>query len=347
MNKIVVGISGGIDSAVTAAIFREQGYDVLGLHLIVNKDQEDVSHYLDQISSTLGINIKSIDVQKSFNEKIIRYFRNEHLNGHSPSPCAICNPEFKWKHLNEYAEMMGATKIASGHYITKMRKGSKWFLKKGKDENKDQSYFLWGLSQEILHKLTTPLGKINKSKTRELAEKYSLNFLKKKKESTGLCFAGGMDYPGLIKKYIPEVNEIHHGQIIDAEGNIIGTHKGYIYYTIGQKRDLDLPDNKGYCVIRIDAKNNRLVAGKPEDLWKKSFEIHSYNFVDEQLAFNSRELTVKVRGFGWNPDGYCRLTILDHQTLRVHLDNPAWAPAPGQPAVFYLENLLVGGGIIL
>lgn len=347
MKKIVVGISGGIDSAVTAAIFKEQGYEVLGVHLLVNPGLEYIRQYLDQISSTLGVSITCLDVQKSFKEKIISYFRSEHLNGKSPSPCAICNPEFKWKQLDEFAQRNNINEIGTGHYIKKVKENGKWWLKTGLDKNKDQSYFLWGLPQHIIKKLTTPLGEINKSDTRELAKKYNLNFLVKKKESTGLCFADNMTYPQLIKKYIPEADEIPQGQITDLSGSEIGTHKGYIYYTIGQKRDLNIPNNDGYCVIDIDAENNNIIVGKPEDLWKRKFKIQDCNFVDETLALKSKELRVKVRGFGWNPEGYGHLTKIDKQTCQVNLDNPAWAPAPGQPAVFYLKNLLIGGGIII
>lgn len=347
MNKVVVGISGGIDSAVTAAIYKQKGYEVLGLHLQVTPREVNPEGLLEKISYKLRIPITTLDVSAEFNATIIGYFRQEHLNGNSPSLCAVCNPEFKWKYLNNFAEQHNARRIASGHYIQKELFNGRWYIKKGIDPNKDQSYFLWGLSQDIIEKFDTPLGEINKDETRLLAAELDLDFLTKKKESSGLCFAGGLSYPELINKYIPEAKHITEGNITTPDGHIIGKHKGFIYYTIGQKRDLQLFDkNRKLCVTGIDAKNNVLIAGEPEDLWQNEFNIKDYVFVDIDYALHCNKLEVKVRGFGWNPDGYGKLLVNQNGTITVKLDNPAWALAPGQPAVFYHKNLLLGGGIV-
>lgn len=347
--KIVVGISGGIDSAVTAAIFKKQGFEVLGLHLKINPEEEKTqSATIAKISNQLDIPISTMDVSDEFNENIIEYFKSEHLAGNSPSPCAICNPTFKWKYLNDFSEKMGAKLIASGHYIQKTKISNKWYLEKGFDSQKDQSYFLWGLSQNILSKLTTPLGNQEKSDTRKLAEEFNLNFLIKQKESSGLCFAGTLSYPELITKHIPESKNIPGGDIVDSKGNKIGTHKGFIYYTIGQKRDLKLSKDKGnLCVIKIDAEKNILVAGDSRELWQNTFKIRDFQFIDFEQALSCKELEVKVRGFGWNPEGFGKITVLKNNLLNIELEKPAWAPAPGQPAVFYHKNLLLGGGIIV
>jgi tRNA-uridine 2-sulfurtransferase len=347
MKKIVVGISGGIDSAVTAAIFKKKGFEVLGLHLIIDRKQNNQSEILTKISNTLCIPITTLDVSTEFNKIVIAYFRDEHLKGNSPSPCAYCNPTFKWKFLNDYAKKHNAKHIASGHYIQKTKYRDKWYLKKGIDSQKDQSYFLWGLSQEIIGKIETPLGEIEKSDTKRLAKEFELEFLIKKKESAGLCFAGNLSYPELIAKHIPEAKDIKPGDIIDRTGKKIGSHKGYIYYTIGQKRDLNLPPDKNkFCVTGINAKSNILIAGEPTEIWHKTFKIKDFHFIDFNQALSTKELEVNVRGFGWNPNGFGRLSISDQNTLSVELDEPAWAPAPGQPAVFYYKDLLLGGGII-
>lgn len=346
MKKILVGISGGIDSAVTAALFKEEGYEVIGVHLKLDSEQKDETEILSKIAHQLSIECHVLDVKDDFKDKVIGYFRIEHLSGNSPSPCAMCNPDFKWKHLIDFAEKHNIEHIASGHYIQKIYKDGKWWLKKGLDPKKDQSYFLWGLEQHALAKISTPLGEKTKEQTKNLAGKYELDFLQQKKESTGLCFSGGLSYPELIKKHIPETEQISTGDILNSSGEIIGKHKGFIYYTIGQKRDLDLYSPDGLCVTGIDAKKNILIAGKPTDLWKTNFSINNYRFVDLQAALECDKLEVKVRGFGWNPDGYGKIELVDKNSIEVQLESPAWAPAPGQPAVFYHNDILLGGGFI-
>ncbi len=346
VKKVVVGISGGIDSAVTAALLKKEGYDVIGLHLKLSEEQEDVSSVLSEISRRLDIEIVFREVAEEFDKEVISYFKKEHLAGNSPSPCAICNPTFKWKQLETFANHQKADYIGTGHYIRKTFEKNRWWLVKGTDPGKDQSYFLWGLKQDTLKRIITPLGGQHKDKTRLLSKEYSLEFLEKKKESAGLCFAGDLSYPELIRKHIPEAQEIPEGDILDSSGKKIGKHKGYIFYTIGQKRDLYINGTKGLCVVKINADTNTLVVGEPNELWKKTFMIRDYYFVDTDFAFNCRKLEVKVRGFGWNPEGYGHLEKMERSKARVLLDNPAWAPAPGQPAVFYFDNLLIGGGII-
>lgn len=343
---MVAGISGGIDSAVTACLLKEIGCDITGIHIQIDKINKDTTAKLQRIEDLTGINISIVDASERFQKTVINYFRDELLAGRSPSPCAFCNPSFKWKILQEKMFENHADGIASGHYIQKVQNNGKWYLKKGIDEKKDQSYFLWGLDQDIIKKLITPLGIREKKQTRYLAKHFGLDFLIDTNESTGLCFSNGLGYQDLIDKYIPEAKEIGSGPIKDNTGKTIGSHKGYIYYTIGQKKELNLNQKDNLCVTEIITPENTLIVSNPEALWKKSFTIEQTHFIDWEHISQSNKLQVKVRGFGWNPEGYAQIIPLPNNQYRIDLENPAWAPALGQPAVFYSNNLLVGGGII-
>ncbi len=346
MKKVVAGISGGIDSAVTASLLKEEGYDVSGIHILVGDLDNAIAERLQKIEQHLNIPIQIIDACGRFQNSVINYFRREHLAGRSPSPCAICNPTFKWEILKENMLKTGADRIASGHYIQKEQIDGHWYLKKGEDQKKDQSYFLWGLDQEIIGKLIAPLGNNEKQTTRKLAKQHGLEFLLDTKESTGLCFSQGLAYKELIGKHIPEAKNIGQGPVKDDSGKIIGSHKGYIYYTIGQKKGLNLNTKGNFCVTGIFAKENTLVVSTPENLWKRSFEFDHHMFVNTKKILNNKKLQVKIRGFGWNPEGYAQIFQQSNDTYKVELENPAWAPAPGQPAVFYDNELLLGGGLI-
>ena len=346
--KIIVGISGGIDSAYTALMLKEQGFEVIGVHLKLTDHSALKESYISKIQSALQIPIGVLDGKNAFKQIVIETFRNDHLAGRTPSPCITCNPELKWKLLNEFAVTNNADLIATGHYIQKVREKSIWYLKKGSDPLKDQSYFLWAIPQEIIRKMHTPLGEYSKQKIKKSVANGSLEFLLNQKESTGLCFAEGLSYPDLIQKYIPEVRNISEGEIMDRDNNVVGRHKGYIYYTIGQKRGLEFYDNvkSPLPVIKIDPANYRLFVGKDEELWIKTFVISNYKFMDKERVERSSQIEVKVRGIGRNPKGYGKVDRIDEHLAKITLEYPAWAMAPGQPVVFYENDLLLGGGLM-
>jgi tRNA-uridine 2-sulfurtransferase len=345
MDRVIVGISGGIDSAVTAYILNRQGFEVSGVYLNINEPSADIPEAIKMISDQLQIPIAIRDVSERFKNTVIAYFTKELIRGRTPSPCAICNPEFKWKILEEESYTTKATYLATGHYIQKVFEDGYWYLKKGIDPLKDQSYYLWGLTQNIISKMINPLGEMTKPETRKLANEIGLGFLNNKKESTGLCFAQGLEYTSLIKKLVPEIESIQPGDIMDSSGKILGKHRGYIYYTIGQKRDLNIQGNKNYCVTDIDASKNIVYAGFASDLWKTEFSVSHYSFADGKIP--EGEVDVIIRGIGLNPEGPCRIVSKENNILQILLEKPAWAPAPGQPAVFYRNGLLLGGGFII
>jgi tRNA-uridine 2-sulfurtransferase len=345
-SKVIVGISGGIDSAVTAAKLKAEGFDVIGIHLAISFVNSQLKQKLNSISEIVGIPIEIVEVTDRFKTSVIDYFRSELLAGRSPSPCAYCNPTFKWKILLEMADAYNATSVASGHYVNKINQNGQWYIQQGFDAGKDQSYYMWNLKQEYLNRMLFPLGGQTKLQTKETAKQLNLDFLINQKESTGLCFSEGLSYPDLIKKLAPEAESIPQGEVVDISGNVIGNHNGYIYYTIGQKRDLHFFEPSDNCVIEIKSDKNQLVAGSPKELWKTEFFIFKENFIEPNRILNNKEVSVKIRGFGWNPDGYCKVEQLTNDLFRVILDKPAWAPAPGQPAVFYENNILLGGAFI-
>jgi tRNA-uridine 2-sulfurtransferase len=349
MTKIIVGISGGIDSAVTAYTLKKEGYEVIGAHLQISDELHIPQGQLNRISEALSIPIHIIDGRKPFKETVIEAFRNDHLAGRTPSPCATCNPTLKWKLLFDKARQENADYIASGHYIQKEFKDGIWYLKKAVDLLKDQSYYLWGLDQEKLNGIITPLGKTNKQEVKTIASEIGLEFLINKKESSGLCFAQGLTYTELLKKYIPETAKIESGDVFSKSGELIGKHQGYIYYTIGQKRNIDYFDEQylGNCVSSIDAQRNTLTIDSEESLWCKEFVIDKCFFTNEKRVLESNKLEVKVRGIGRNPVGFAKVAKLNNTNYQVVLENPAWAMAPGQPVVFYENDYLLGGGLML
>ena len=346
--RIVVGISGGIDSAFTALTLKKRGYEVIGVHLrLIENSIFEFSH-IDRIQSAIDIPITTLNGIGEFKKVVIENFRNDHLAGRTPSPCATCNPDLKWKLLNKFAKENDANMIATGHYIQKVHQGGLWYLKKANDSKKDQSYFLWALSQEIISKMHPPLGEYNKHDIKILAKKTKLSFLLNQNESTGLCFANGDTYPELLKRHIPELSKITEGRLVNKDNKVIGSHHGYVYYTIGQKRGLELhaDANNSFCVIGIEPENNLLIVGEDNDLYTSSFIINNCYFTNKSKAEKSNKLEVKVRGIGRNPSGYGKVSWISEDKAKVTLENPAWAMAPGQPVVFYENDLLLGGGLM-
>lgn len=348
MKRILVGISGGIDSAVTAYRLKQKGYDVIGAHLQITPEPIVAKEKLKRLQDALDIPIELINGEGLFKSIVLENFRKDHLAGKTPSPCVICNPELKWKLLFDKADEVNADGIASGHYIQKEKINGIWYLKKGVDQLKDQSYFLWRLTQQQLSRMVTPLGGINKSEVKEFAREIGLEFLAEQKESTGLCFSQGLSYPELLRKYIPEAKQIPAGDIVNSSGKVVGVHKGYLFYTIGQKRGFELFNDslKGSCIVNIDSEKNILVLGQDDSLWQKDFVVSNTFFSNWNKAVSSKTLEVVVRGIGRNPKGYGKIVQLSDAEYKVELEDKAWAMAPGQPVVFYENSFLLGGGFM-
>lgn len=337
-------MSGGIDSSVSAMLLQEQGFEVVGITFLFSGTDEQNYHFLkDAVNLALSLNIKhiTVDLRKEFEEIVIQYFIDEYTKGKTPFPCAYCNPILKFKYLNEYAQKNNCDFIATGHYVKiDLFKGQK-YLFQGEDPEKDQSFFLWGLSREIVDKLIFPLGKFEKEYIRSYARKKGFVSLSTKKDSLGICFIEGNDYRNFLEergiKSLP-------GNFIDKNGKILGQHKGICSYTIGQRRGLGLNLNFPLFVseIRLDA--NEIVLEKYEDLYRSKLLLENYYIIDNQIIEEGIDLIVKVRyRLQETP---CRLNILNDTEAEVELLQPEAMIAPGQTAVLFHGERLVGGGFI-
>lgn len=345
MNKrVLLGMSGGIDSSVSAMLLQEQGYEVVGITFIFSGREEQNHHFLSdakQLARKLGIKHISVDLRSEFAGLIIKYFIDEYEKGHTPFPCAYCNPQLKFKYLNEYAEKENCDFVATGHYVKiGMYKGEK-YLFQGEDPEKDQSFFLWGLSRNIVDKLIFPLGGFEKNEIRKMAKDRGFVSLSNKKDSLGICFIEDNNYRQFLEKAGIKSTT---GTFIDAKGTVLGQHSGITNYTIGQRRGLGVNLNIPYFVAEIRPDANEIVLAKYDDLYRSKIIIKDYYLIDKEYVNGDFELIVKVRyRLQQTP---CRLNILDDIRAEVELLEPEAMIAPGQTAVFYDSTRLVGGGFI-
>jgi len=333
-------MSGGVDSSMAAVLLQEQGYEVTGLTFLFSGDH-DFENEASQLAAKLKIKHIVVDLRNEFEHVVIRYFKSEYLAGRTPFPCAYCNPRLKFRYLHKYADIEGCFHISTGHYVQTGNYNSKKFLFQGKDPEKDQSFFLWGLSREVVDRLIFPLGQYHKTEIREMAKEKGFERLSKKRDSLGVCFIEGNNY----RKFL-EQNGVSSkpGNFIYHNGEIVGKHKGITNYTIGQRRGLGLNLNFPVFVSEIRLDENEIVLAKYEDLYRNSILIKDYYFIDKESVMDGTELTVKVRyKLQETP---CKLHIFDETRAEVELLKSEAMISPGQTAVFYDGPRLVGGGFI-
>jgi len=349
-NKVIIGLSGGVDSSVAAYLLKQDGFEVIGVTLKLfeasGKFSDDYIKQAKQIANNLEIEHLVIDVRAEFETKIIKYFANEYFNARTPSPCTLCNKIIKHKTLLDIADKNNAYYVATGHYISIKKENNKHYIYKGKDNVKDQSYFLWQLTNEMLSRTLSPLGKYSKDEVRQIASKLRFKDIYDKKESMGVCFLQKSNYRDFLKNTFSEqINEVKQGNILDESGNIIGTHSGLVNYTIGQKNGITyLNEPKNLYVKKMDNKTNTITVCEKQELNTKELYITDYSFIDID-DLNKEGIKVIVRGYGLNPEKECRKILIEDNYIKVELEDEAWAPANGQPIVFYIENKLLGGGI--
>ena len=352
--KIVVAMSGGVDSSVVAALMKQEGYDVTGITLKLYDDSKQSKEgrqccagqdILDakRVSENININHKILFYQKKFRSEVIDSFIDSYAAGETPIPCVQCNQTVKFRDLFKYAKELKADALITGHYVSRIQTNGHANMYRAKDENRDQSYFLFSTTQEQLDYLRFPLGEIDKSETRAIAEKLKLN-VATKPDSQDICFVPNGDYASVIKKFRPE--SFKPGKILNLEGKQIGEHEGIINYTIGQRKGIKIASNNPLYVVNIDADNNTIIVGSKECLEVKEIKLRDLNLLGSKDEFKE-VIKIKVRSTGKLlrakiniSENLADIKILDKET----------GVSPGQACVFYLENdigdKVLGGGWI-
>ena len=341
--RVVLGMSGGLDSSVSAYLLQNEGFEVIGITLRFSEASKCCSE-LDvcdarKVAQKLGIEHYTIDVTGLFEEAVIDYFIKEYREGRTPNPCAVCNRRVKFKTLFKKADELNAQFIVTGHYARIQNKDNHYYLLKGKDSKKDQSYFLSRLKKEWLDRILFPIGKYDKKEVSKIAKKSKLPFFKKK-ESQEVCFIKGNDYRNFLIKKMPEL--MKPGNIINTEGIFIGEHKGIFYYTIGQRKGIQVNINKPLYVISINPKKNTITVGEEKDVYKKELSTEHTNWL-APTAEISKKVFVKIRSQHQPKEAEINVRATE---VFVKFAEPQMAITPGQLAVFYKSDTVLGSGWI-
>ncbi|MBY5991695.1 tRNA 2-thiouridine(34) synthase MnmA [Ferrimonas balearica] len=355
--KVIVGMSGGVDSSVSAYLLLQQGYQVEGLFM-KNWEEDDTDEYCaasedladaQAVCDKLGIELHSVNFAAEYWDNVFEYFLAEYKAGRTPNPDIMCNKEIKFKAFLEFAaEALGADYIATGHYVRRrQRQDGQFEMLRGLDGNKDQSYFLYTLGHEHVAQTLFPVGELEKPEVRRIAEAQDL-VTADKKDSTGICFIGERKFKDFLAKYLPA----QPGDIETTEGEVIGQHDGLMYHTLGQRKGLRIGGLKDagdapWYVVDKDLERNVLVVGQGADnprLYSQGLVANQLHWVDREGPSTSAKLTVKTRYR--QQDIPCTVTPLADGELEVIFDEPVSAVTPGQSAVFYLNEVCLGGGII-
>lgn len=356
--KVVVGMSGGVDSSVSAYLLQQQGYQVEGLFM-KNWEEDDTDEYCaaatdladaEKVCAKLGIELHTVNFAAEYWDNVFEYFLAEYKAGRTPNPDIMCNKEIKFKAFLEFAaDALGADYIATGHYCQRQRQqdGDRWQLTRGHDSNKDQSYFLYTLSHEHIGQTLFPVGHLEKPMVRQIAEEQGL-VTHDKKDSTGICFIGERKFKDFLQQYLPA----QPGPIMSVDGEHLGEHQGLMYHTLGQRKGLligglaNAGDDPWYVVDKDVAANQLIVAqGRNHPrLYSKGLVAGQLHWVARQPLTDELVCTVKTRYR--QEDIACRVIPINDDQVEVHFEQPVAAVTPGQSAVFYLNEVCLGGGII-
>lgn len=355
--KVLVAMSGGIDSSVAALLLHEQGYDVIGITMktwdyagVGGSKKETGCCSLDSINDARLLAVNNgfphyiLDIRNEFGNFIIDNFVEEYLAGRTPNPCVLCNTHIKWEALLKRADMLGCDFIATGHYAQIRFENNRYVVSKGLDETKDQSYVLWGLTQESLKRTIFPLGGFHKKEIRQMAKDRGYEELANKSESYEICFVPDNDYRGFLKRKVEGLEEkVDGGDFVLTNGEKIGKHKGYPFYTIGQRKGLEIALGEPVFVTEIIPETNTVVLGSKQDLEKQQMSVRNFNLVKYASLPENFETLTKIR---YKDPGTMSFVTEKNGKLEVLFHQPVSAIAPGQSAVFYEGNDLIGGGFI-
>lgn len=346
--RIVVAMSGGVDSSTVAAILVKEGYDVIGMTLQLYDPENNTETYCSGIDDAkrmaqkLRIPHHVLNYKTDFKKSVIDKFVDTYLEGKTPIPCVTCNKSIKFAGLYNEAQKLGAKFLATGHYVQKKYGKNGPELHKGIDEKKDQSYFLFELTNDLLEYLKFPLGGFSKEETRKMAKDFGLDIFNKR-ESQDICFVPNGDYVSVIEKFRP--GAFAKGVIKDTKGNILGEHEGIVNYTVGQRKGLGISGKEPYYVIKIDPRDNSVIIGTEEELNRTTFIIEDLNWLDEKEVLDEKEFTVKIRSTHTGARAIIQKGDTDNEYL-VTLLNSQKSVSPGQACVIYDGTRVLGGGWI-
>ena len=350
--NIIVGMSGGVDSTVAVYLLQQQGYNVLGVtlqladHYIKDKSkQSGVIEKAKAVCERFGIEHMVVDRTANFDSCVVNYFADAYFDGNTPNPCIQCNLMLKWESLLKIADERGIKYVATGHYAKVVKEGKHYALYKGADQKKDQSYFLWRLTQDQLARTVFPLGDITKDEIKKIARALDLP-QSNQAESQDVCFIPDNDYKAFLKEYFPQrLDMISKGKFVDREGKILGEHDGYYRFTIGQRKGLGIAMGKPVYVREIHPDTNTVVIGKAFDMEDIGCTVKELNWMSGKLPEDMTEIQVKVRYRNKGVPAW--LSPLENGEYHILFSEPVYAVTPGQSAVFYHGNKVLGGGIIL
>ncbi|HKG45336.1 MAG TPA: tRNA 2-thiouridine(34) synthase MnmA [Pyrinomonadaceae bacterium] len=367
--KIAVAMSGGVDSSAAAAILKQQGHELVGFTMQlwdqrrgINVDENgdplpsrccslDDVYDARRVAEELDFPFYVLNLERDFERDVVQPFVSSYLSGETPIPCVSCNSRLKFASLDRLAVSLGCEKVATGHYarVEFDTVSNRYKLLRGKNEQKDQSYFLWELTQAQLSRALFPLGEMSKPEAREAARQHNLAGVSEKKESQEICFVPDGDYAGFIDRYLEYENATERlpgeGEIVDANGRIIGRHGGIHRYTIGQRRGMGIANERALYVISIDADKNRVTAGSSEELLSSEFTVARVNWIlfDDPKEPVRADVRVRYR----HTAAPATITPLDNGRARIVFDEPQRAITPGQASVFYRRDEVIGGGWIV
>jgi len=351
--KVLLGMSGGVDSSVAAYLLKQQGYEVIGATMQVWQNDE---HYENmegsccslsavedarRVAQNLGIPFYVMNFKDIFKKDIIDYFIDEYLEGHTPNPCIACNKYIKFDEFLKRAKALGADYVATGHYATIEKVNDRFLLKRSEDDKKDQTYVLYNLSQYQLSHTLMPCGEYNKDKIREIAKEIGLEVFNKR-DSEEICFIPDNDHGSYISRMAPQ--KVKPGNFVDKKGNILGKHRGIVYYTIGQRKGLRISFGMPVYVIDINPISNEVVLGNEEDIFKTELIAKDMNYIPFDVLNDTMKVKAKIRYSGKASNAV--ISPLKDGRCHIVFENKQRAITKGQSVVFYDGDILVGGGII-